>query len=111
VSQVNPVTGSAGSPTNIGASGGVTATAAVPFQTQWVQGSGGPIVVTANPQISAGTVVGQILYLIGSSDTNSLSISDGSGLSLNGTMVLYNHSAISLIWDGSLWSEMPGRRP
>jgi hypothetical protein len=106
VAQVHTISGSTGSPQAITAAGGITSTAAIPFQTQFVQGSGGAVTVTATSQISAGTVVGQIIYVIGTSDTNTLTLSDGSGLSLNGAITLYNHSVLALIWDGTLWNEL-----
>lgn len=109
VTQISPVTGSTGSATAITAAGGVSATAAVPFQTQFITGSGGAVTVTANPQVSAGTVVGQILYIIGTDDTNTVTIADGNGLSLNGDMTFFNHSALTLLWDGSVWTELSRR--
>lgn len=110
VAQVNPVTGSTGSPTLVTAAGGISATAAVPFQTEFVKGSGGAITVTAAAQIAAGTVVGQIKYVIGTDDTNTVTFSDGNGLSLNGSRTLGNKSALTVLWDGSVWSEIAWRQ-
>lgn len=109
VTQVNPVTGSTGAPQAITAAGGITSTAAVPFQTQFIAGSGGAVTVTAAAQVSAGTVVGQQMILVGASDVNTVSLSDGTGLSLNGAMTFFNHSALTLMWDGTVWTEL-GRR-
>jgi hypothetical protein len=75
----------------------------------FVQGSGGPISVTANPQISAGSSVGQKLRLIQKSAVNSISFTDGTGLSLlGGPLVLdtLNQSA-EFIWDGATWVFLP----
>lgn len=110
IAQVNPVTGSTGTPQSITAAGGITSTAAVPFQTQFIKGSGGAVTVTAAAQISAGTVVGQIMYLIGADDTNTVTLSDGTGLSLNGSRTLANNSALTLMWNGSIWSEIAWRQ-
>lgn len=72
---------------------------------QFVKGSGGPITVTANPQIEAGTIVGQELLLQGTDNTNTLTISNGTGLVLNGACVLASGSRIWLVWDGAFWVE------
>jgi hypothetical protein len=75
----------------------------------FVQGSAGPIAVTANPQISVGTNVGQKLRLIQKSAVNSISFTDGTGLSLlGGPLVLdtLNQSA-EFIWDGANWVFLP----
>lgn len=109
VSQVHTVTGSTGVPQSITAAGGISTTAAIPFQTQFIKGSGGAVSVTANPQIVAGTVVGQMLILIGTDDVNTVTIADGNGLSLNGDMTFLNHSAMTLLWDGTVWSELSRR--
>lgn len=109
VAQMNTVTGSTGSPTAVTAAGGITAVAAVPFQTQFVQGSGGAVTVTANPQIAAGSVVGQIYWVIATSDTNTVTIADGTGLSLNGSFIMRANSALQLMWNGSVWSELTRR--
>lgn len=63
--------------------------------------------VTANPQITASTSTSYNLeyWLIGTSDTNSITLSDGTGLKLNGPMTLFNGSMLKLLWNGSLWVE------
>lgn len=72
----------------------------------FVQGSGGPIDISANPQIAAGTDVGQTLMLIGKSDTNTLLLEDGTGLGLNGACTLVDGSVIKLVWTGAIWLEV-----
>src|SRR4029079_304424 len=69
--QIRQVTGSRGTPQNITAAGGI-APAGKWEEVIFVQGNGGAIDITANPQIAAGTVVGQTLMLIGRSSTNTL---------------------------------------
>lgn len=98
------VTGSRASPISITAAGGITSSASQ-RALLFVQGSGGAVTVTANPQISAGTTVGQELYLVGRSDTNILTLSDGTGLSLNGQMDLAADSVLKLFWDGTNYVE------
>jgi len=63
--------------TDITAAGGITVTNA----TMRVQGDGGPINITANPQIVAGAD-GQFIFLIGQDDTNTIQLADGNGLHL-----------------------------
>ena len=66
-------------------------------------------VVTANPQIVAGNIIGQEQVLVGTDDTNYPVFNDGNGLSLNGTARLTSNEALSLFWDGYVWCEI-GRR-
>jgi hypothetical protein len=91
--------------TNITAGGGITATNA----TMRVQGDGGPITVTANPQIAAGTD-GQFLFLHGSDDTNTVTIHDGDGLHLHSgsLLILGEHDHLMLQYDttDSVWDEV-----
>jgi hypothetical protein len=100
------VTGSRSSPQDITAGAGVTALGGItPREHQFVQGSGGAVTVTANPQISAGGTVSQQLKLVGRSDVNTLTLQDGTGLSLKGTWVGGADSVLELFWDGSVWVE------
>lgn len=62
--------------------------------------------ITANPQISNGSTVGQELILVGTDDSRPVILDDGTGLKINGPMTLYQYSTISLVWDGTLWAEM-----
>jgi hypothetical protein len=64
---------------NITAAGGITPSNAI----MEVQGSGGAVDITANPQIAAGSP-GQLLIIEGESDTNTLTLEDGNGLHLHG---------------------------
>jgi hypothetical protein len=101
----NAVSGTRASPTAIVAGTGITASTA-DLSTQFIQGSGGAVTVTANPRISAGTTVGQILILVGRSDTNTVTLANGNGLSQNGDVVLGEDSVIAYLWDGVSWTEM-----
>ena len=100
------VTGTEGSPEQITAGGGITVTSNAGDEAIFVEGSGGSVNITANPQISNGQFLGQIIHLIGKSDTNTLVLEDGDGLSLNGTCELFNNSIIELFWSGSTWLEI-----
>ena len=98
-------TGSRGTPQDITAGGGITA-ANAEREIQYVQGDGGAVNITANPQISAGVTTSQELILVGTSDTNTLTLDHGDGLDLNGKMDLEDGSCIGLLWDGTNWTEM-----
>jgi hypothetical protein len=67
------------------------------------------VTVTNNPQVSAGSLVGQYLELQGQHSTFTVTFSDGSGLSLNGAWVGAKDSAIDLVWNGSVWVEISRR--
>lgn len=102
------VTGSRASPQAIVAGTGVAYVATGGMDQTWfVQGSGGPVTISANPAIAAGTVVGQRLKLIGRSDTNTVTIGGGValGVSQNGDMVLGDDCSIIYEWDGTYWQE------
>lgn len=99
------VTGSRASPQSITAAGGIAFTGTDARQMWFVQGSSAPIAVTANPQIAAATNVGQELVIVGRDDTNTIFLQDGTGLSLNGGILLTSDSVLSLVWDGTNWVE------
>lgn len=102
------VHGSPGSPITVTAGGGITS--AVEDRQQWIiQSAGGAVPITANPQISAGTIAGQEMLLEGTSDTNYAEFTDGTGLSLNGSWQSKANSAIVLVWNGVVWFEYSRR--
>lgn len=75
-----------------------------------VQGNGGAVNITANPQIVDGAD-GQILIIVGGSDTNTLTFDDGTGLALAGAasfvmgagdiLILYYDLATDTWWEMS----------
>jgi predicted acyltransferase (DUF342 family) len=97
--------GTRASPANITAVGGITF-GGQQRELAFIQGSGGHINVTANPQISAGTSVGQELTLIGRNDSQTVTLENGDGLELNGEAVLGASDSLSLVWDGTSWVEI-----
>jgi hypothetical protein len=99
------VTGSKSSPVAIVAGTGV-APGAYRRELIYVQGSGGAVDISVNPQISAGIYDGQELELCGCSDTNTLLLEDGTGLKLNGSCTLGLNWKISLAWDQTNWVEV-----
>lgn len=102
------VTGTKASPSAIVAGTGIAFAGVARdfFHTWFIQGSGGAVDVSANPQIAAGTAVGQKLRLIGCSDTNTVNLNDGTGLKLSAAdRLLSEYSVLELEWDGSNWVE------
>jgi len=99
-------TGTSAAPSEIALSG-ITATVGTD-EDLYVDTASGEINVTANPQISAGTVEGQTLRVIGTSDVNYVVLETGNGLSLNGPWSSYNASVLTLRWDkaATLWVEV-----
>lgn len=98
------VSGSKASPNSIVALTGITFSSASFINVQFIKGTGG-VVVTANPQIAAGSSVGQSLELYGTSDTDTVQLANGTGLDLNGLWIGGANSKLCLMWDGTLWSE------
>lgn len=74
-------------------------------QTHFIEGSGGAVDVTANPQIAAGTNVGQKLRLIGTDATNTVKYDDGTGLVLSASYTMGESAVLALYWDGTNWVE------
>ena len=80
---------------SITAAGGITVTNAH----MRIEGDGGPIDITANPQIAAG-IDGQVLILEGHSNTNTVLIEQGDGIHMfGGNIRLGNHDVISFQYD------------
>lgn len=103
------INGSRASPTLITAVAGL-AFAGTNYTNYWfIAGNGGPVTVTANPQIAAGTNVGQLLTIIGRSATDTVTFQDGTGLSMNGAFKAALDSSITLLWDGTNWTELSRR--
>lgn len=101
------VLGSPGSPIIIDPAVGIISSAQ-PLQQQYIVSQGGPQSIVANPQITAGSFLGQKLIIIGTAPAlgDTVLLSDGNGVSLNGSsIVLNNNQKIQLDWDGSVWSE------
>ena len=103
------VSGSQAAPGSVTAAGGVSFSGSNYFNTKYIQGSGGAVVVTASPQIAAGSLVGQSLKILCTSAVNTVTFADGTGLSLNGAFVCGSNSAIVLDWNGSVWTEIARR--
>lgn len=102
------VTGSKASPSNIVAITGIVySTEDYEWQQiMFIQGSGGAVDISANPQIQVGDKAGERLMLIGCSNTNTVLLEHGNGLILNGECILKDGSMIELMWSGVEWIEI-----
>lgn len=102
------VTSSYSSPSAIIAGTGIAFTGSIYKNVWFVQGSGGAVDVSANPQIAAGNVVGQELTVVGTSDTNTVKLEHGTGLQMNGECFLGAGSTITFLWTGATgtWVEL-----
>jgi hypothetical protein len=78
-------------------------------QVMYVQGAGGDIIVTADPQIAPGLNDGELLELRGRNNLQLLTLSDGFGLSLNGACTLGADWSLWLRWDTLNWVEISRR--
>lgn len=100
------VTGSIGSPELITAVGGISISTSNADEAIFCEGDGGAIDITANPQIQNGGFEGQIVTLVCTSDTNTLTFNSGDGLFLGDgtdTITLYDNETLALMWSGALW--------
>ena len=75
-------------------------------QLLFVRSGGGPVTITANPRITAGTAVGQELFLKGVDGANTVLLLNGQGVEINGDCLLAEGSLIQLLWDGIVWGEV-----
>jgi hypothetical protein len=107
-SQAYVPNGSVASPVTVAAAVGVPVLTA-DRQMIFVKSVGGAVAITANPQVAPAVGVGQELIVIGTSDTNYISLADGNGLALNGGIDVKANRTITLVWTGAVWLEM-GRR-
>lgn len=98
---------SSGTPTtpNLVTAGGGVLSVTVGRCLQFIAGDGAPVIVTANPRVGRGTVIGQELLLIGADNFNTVTLQNGNGLALNGAAVLSVGASLLLMWDGARWNE------
>jgi len=100
------VTGSVGGEISVTAAGGISIVG-VNEEMIFVSGDSPDVVVTATPQVQAGTKLGQKLTLIGG--PNTIILADGNGLFLNGICELNQNQVLDLFWNGSTWHEKSRR--
>lgn len=105
------VFGSTGAPRSVVAATGITEAAGHMSTTSanqviFVESSvAGIDDITANPQVQAGTTVGQRMTIIGTSITNVPFFETGNGLWLNGSFSASTNAKLRLIYDGTVWAE------
>lgn len=89
--------------TDITAASGITVT----NTSMYIQGSGGDIDITADPQIIAGTN-GQILIINGQNENQKITLDNGTGVHLHGKAIIGDHDVLGLIYhnEDSQWEEM-----
>ncbi len=92
---VSPIT------TIITAAGGLTITNTL----MRIVSDGGDVNITANPQISAGTLDGQQIFIEGTSDTDKVIFDNGNGLSMSTSVTLGDKDMLFFIWNNndSVW--------
>lgn len=93
---------------NVTAAGGIAVTNTI----MRVQGDGGPIDITANPQIAAG-IDGEYLIVEGSSDLNTVTLNNGDGLHLHGPIILQNKDHVVFVYNENNleWDEVSRSSP
>lgn len=92
-------------PLAITAVGGLPFSGAQILSKAYVEGSGGAVIVTANPAIAAGSNDGQELTIQSRSNINTVRFNNGNGLVLNGPWIGQEDSVLTLTWDGLNWVE------
>ncbi len=103
--------GSTGSPRSIVAATGITSgashmSATTSDQNIYVVGSiAGESDISANPQITAGTIIGQKMKIIGTSSANYIKLETGTGLYLKQPWYSYDKAVLDLYWNGTVWAE------
>lgn len=101
--------GTDAAPTPVTAAGGVVFSGTA-YENYYFLTAASPITVTAIPQITAGTNLGQRLVITTKDATNTITLADGNGLSLNGAFVGGLDSVLILFWNGNgKWVEISRR--
>lgn len=98
------VYGSEGSPIIVNPAVGVLSPTD-PRSLQFLSAAAPDSVVTANPQISPGTDIGQEQIITGTSDVNYPTFNNGNGMILNGPLKLKLDMTCSMFWTGTNWKE------
>ncbi len=75
-----------------------------------VQGDSAPVSMTSDPQVAAGSFDGQPIFIVGSDDTNTVTLVHGAGLALAGgaSVTLGKGDSVALRWDenDTTWREV-----
>lgn len=115
-SPVPSLNGGSGAPQSVSAAGGISLSSISYTNFVWVVGNGGAVTVTATPSATACTADGQLLYVIGTDNTNTVTLQDAgtlasSGLRLNGQWVgaKYSQLLLSCNFATTEWFEVSRR--
>lgn len=103
-SLLKTVTGSDAVPIPVTAAGGIPI-ADVDVEMLFVEGSPGAVDISANPQIPAGSKVGQELNIYGTDNVKTVLLEDGNGISMNGAVNLDSETNITFTWTGIVWKQ------
>lgn len=84
------------------------------FCVMYIKGTAGAVNMSANPQIAAGTIEGQVLKLIFTHATDTVLLQDSDGLampngdirSLEGTILEFVWDEVSQLWRNSFWNNV-----
>lgn len=71
-----------------------------------VAGNGSAVTLYALTAIEDGATTGQVLYVVGTSDTNTVTILHGANTKMNGDITLEDGDVIAFWWDGADWVEL-----
>lgn len=105
------INNSQASPQAVTAGGGVVLSAPSYVNFTFITGSGGAVTVTATPSVTACSAAGQVLYIVGESASNQVTLQDeaalsGAKLRLNGNWVSTLNQILTLVCDGNgFWIE------
>ncbi len=73
-----------------------------------IAGSGGAVDLTSNPQVvTSGRTSGDICYLLGTSDTNTVKIDNGTGVVLSASLTFANNNLEQFMFNGTSWVHTP----
>ena len=87
-----------------------------------VKSNGGPITITANPRITPGQILGDLLTLRGTSNTDTITLLDGNGIRLfggsgasvgapftlgDGDAISFVYTNVSIGWGSMQWGSDP----
>jgi len=73
-----------------------------------IAGNGGAVDLTSNPQIvTSGRTAGDICYLLGTSDTNTVKIDTGTGVIVTASITFTNNKLEQFNFDGTNWIHTP----
>lgn len=97
--------GSEGAPLIISSGSGISFSGTSYFNIKTMMSNGGAVVVGTTPQIDPGSLIGQKLMLVFTSDTDTVELNDGNGLDLAAKFISGAKRKIELEWNGSVWSE------